>query len=54
MDKATIDDFQHSYQKVQQERLINRKEAYIEVLEKTKASGEIIMFESIKISKRGV
>ncbi|WP_196426645.1 hypothetical protein [Lysinibacillus cavernae] len=54
MDKIAIDDFQHSYQKLQQERLINRKEAYLEMLEKTKEFGEIIIFESIKIGKKGV
>ena len=54
MDKVAIDDFQHSHQKLQQERLIHRKEAYLEVLEKTKAYGEIIMFDSIEGNKRGV
>ncbi|WP_197278841.1 hypothetical protein [Lysinibacillus sp. ZYM-1] len=54
MDKIAIDDFYHSYQKLQQERLIHRKEAYLKVLEQTKAFGEIIMFESIKVSKRDV
>ncbi|MCM0624464.1 MULTISPECIES: hypothetical protein [Lysinibacillus] len=53
MDKIAIDDFQHSYQKLHQERLIHRKEAFLEVLEKTRTFGEIILFESIK-SKRGV
>jgi hypothetical protein len=54
MDKITIDDFYYSYQKLRQERLIHRKEAYLKVLEHTKTFGEIIMFDSIKISKRDV
>lgn len=53
MDKTAIDDFQYSFQKLHQERLIHRKEAFLEVLEKTRTFGEIILFESIK-SKRGV
>jgi len=54
MDKITIDDFYYSYQKLRQERLIHRKEAYLKVQEHTKTFGEIIMFDSIKISKRDV
>lgn len=47
MGKAASDDFLHSYQKLQQERLIDRKEEYLEVLEKTKANGEILEFDSL-------
>ncbi|QQP11611.1 hypothetical protein FJQ98_20835 [Lysinibacillus agricola] len=47
MEKAASDDFLNSYQKLQQERLIDRKEEYLEVLKKTKAKGEILGFESI-------
>lgn len=47
MEKAASYDFLNSYQKLQQERLINRKKEYLEVLEKTKAKGEILEFESI-------
>ncbi|SCZ05715.1 MULTISPECIES: hypothetical protein [Lysinibacillus] len=54
MDKIAIDDFQHTHQKLQQERLIHRKEAYLDVLAKTKAFGEIITFEGIKGNKRDV
>jgi len=47
MGKAASDDFLQSYQKLQQERLIDRKEEYLEVLEKTKAKGEMLEFDSL-------
>ncbi|MGN4124240.1 hypothetical protein ACMGD3_04340 [Lysinibacillus sphaericus] len=47
MGKAVSNDFLFSYQKLQHERLIDRKEEYLEVLEKTKVKGEVLDFASI-------
>ncbi|WP_369436220.1 hypothetical protein [Lysinibacillus fusiformis] len=51
MGKAVSNDFLFSYQKLQHERLIDRKVEYLVVLEKTKVEGEILEFDSI--NRRG-